>query len=42
MHDRPNRRAAILAEVRCTAMALMALTALVGSFWMAGLLFQGR
>lgn len=39
MNDRPNRRAAILAEVRCTAMALTALTAFVGSFWMAGVLF---
>lgn len=38
-NDRPNRRAAILAEVRCTAMALTALAAFVGSFWMAGLLF---
>ncbi len=34
-----NRRAVILAEVRCTAMALTALAAFVGSFWMAGLLF---
>ncbi|WP_277925694.1 hypothetical protein [Sphingomonas lacusdianchii] len=38
-NERPNRRAAILAEVRCTAMALTALAAFVGSFWMAGLLF---
>ncbi len=39
MNDRSSRRAAILADVRCTAMALTALTAFVGSFWMAGLLF---
>ncbi len=37
MNDQPGRRR--FDDARCAAMALTALTALVGSFWMAGILF---
>lgn len=35
--DRPGMRR--LDNLRCAAMAIGALTTLVGSFWMAGILF---
>ena len=39
MHGNDHRGARRFEDARCAAMAIGALTALVGSFWMAGILF---
>lgn len=37
--DKQWQRHAAVAEIRCAAMALSAISIFVGSFWLAGLLF---